>query len=270
MERTCSARVTLLKRRETLIYLAHADLAFSDSRYPRRPFSLAKRALILGARATTIAPMTQVARVFGVALAVLAAAALVPGCSGSSGSSGPDLGSPRPSVPAGAAEPAHGRPSQLELTAHSCGSTQLLMGPAPAWIGRATDANTPTSYPFAVSDQGNAAAFLFGYPLTTPSRPDMSNKILWVVRTPSGGQPLIITARHLGGRRPVVRVQLSADSMPAEIYPSSIDLPVPGCWHFHAAVAARQRNRQPAVHGQRLNRATGQGRCGQGRGGSPI
>jgi len=68
------------------------------------------------------------------------------------------------------------------------------MGPTPAWIGRATDANTPRSYPFAVTDQGNAAAFLFGYPLTAPSRPNMSNKILWVVRTPNGGQPLIITA----------------------------------------------------------------------------
>ncbi len=76
------------------------------------------------------------------------------------------------------------------------------MGPTPAWIGRATDANTPRSYPFAVSDQGNAAAFLFGYPLTAPSRPNMSNKILWVVRTPNGGQPLIITARHLGDQKP--------------------------------------------------------------------
>jgi hypothetical protein len=106
------------------------------------------------------------------------------------------------------------------------------MGATPAWIGRATDANTPRSYPFTVSDQGNAAAFLFGYPLTAPSRPNMSNKILWVVRTPSGGQPLMITARHLGASRPVVRVQLSADSVPAEIYPSIIDVPVPGCWHF--------------------------------------
>jgi len=106
------------------------------------------------------------------------------------------------------------------------------MGPTPAWSGRATDANTPRSYPFAVSDQGNAAAFLFGYPLTAPSRPNMSNKILWVVRTPNGGQPLIITARHLGASRPVVRAQLSADSVPAEIYPSIIDVPVPGCWDF--------------------------------------
>jgi len=182
--------------------------------------------LISGPASTTITPMARVIRVFGAALAVLAAAALAAGCSG------PDAGSPRPSVPADAAESVHGQPSQLELTAHSCGSTQLLMGATPAWIGRATDANTPRPYPFAVSDQGNAAAFLFGYPLTAPSRPNMSNKILWVVRTPSGGQPLIITARHLGASRPVVRFQLSADSVPTTIYPSIIDVPVPGCWHF--------------------------------------
>ena len=176
--------------------------------------------------------MAQVPRAFAAALAALAAAAVAAGCSGSSGSSGPDAGSPRPSVQAGGTEPAHGQQSQLELTAHSCGSTQLLKGPAPAWIGRATDANTPASQPFAVSDQGNAAGFLFGYPLTAPSRPNMNNKILWVVRTPRDGQALIITVRHMGASRGVVRVQLPADSGPGEIYPSIIDVPAPGCWHF--------------------------------------
>jgi hypothetical protein len=173
--------------------------------------------------------MAQVVRVFAAALAALAAAALAAGCSGSSG---PGAGRPRPSVAAGAAGTTHGQQSQTALTAHSCGSTQLLQGPTPAWIGHATDANTPRSYPFAVSDQGNAAAFLFGYPLTAPSRADMTNKILWVVRTPNGGQPLTITARHVSASQPVVRVQLPADSGPGEIYPSIIDVPTPGCWQF--------------------------------------
>jgi hypothetical protein len=168
-------------------------------------------------------------RGFAAALAALAAAALVAACSGSSG---PAAGRPRPSVPASAAKATHGQKSQLGLAAHSCGSTQILNGPAPAWIGRATDSNTPGSQPFAVSDQGNAAGFLFGYPLTSPGRPNMSNKILWVVRTPRDGQPLTITARQVGASRPVVRVQLPADYGPGEIYPSVIDVPAPGCWHF--------------------------------------
>jgi hypothetical protein len=180
------------------------------------------------AGSTTVTPMAQVVRVFAAALAALATAALAAGCSASSGSAA----TPRPSAAAGAAKTTHGQQSQTALAEHSCGSTQLLKGPTPAWIGRATDANTPRSYPFAVSDQGNAAAFLFGYPLTAPSRPDMTNKILWVVRTPNGGQPLTITARHVSAGQPVVRVQLPADSGPGEIYPSIIDVPAPGCWQF--------------------------------------
>ena len=173
--------------------------------------------------------MARLVRALAAALAALAPAALAAGCSGSSV---PAAGSPRPSVSAGAARSTHGQQPPSALTGHSCGSTQLLKGQTPAWIGRATDANTPRSYPFALSDQGNAAAFLFGYPLTAPSRPDMTNKILWVVRTPNGGQPLIITARHVSASQPVVRVQLPADSGPGEIYPSIIDVPTPGCWHF--------------------------------------
>jgi len=188
--------------------------------------SRATRALISMPASVTVTPMAQVIRVFAGALA---AAALAAGCSASSG---PPAGSPRPSVPAGAARSTHGQQSQTALTAHSCGSTQLLKGSTPAWIGRATDANTPAFLPFALSDQGNAAGFLFGYPLTAPSRPDMNNKILWVVRTPNGGQPLMITARRVGVSGPVVRVQLPADSGPGEIYPSIIDVPTPGCWHF--------------------------------------
>lgn len=174
----------------------------------------------------TVTPMAQVVRVFAAALAALVAAALAAGCSR------PGAGSPRPSVAAGAARTTHGQQSQTALAAHSCGSTQLFKGPTPAWIGRATAANTPASLPFAVSDQGNAAGFLFGYPLTAPSRPNMNNKILWVVRTPRDGQPLVITARQASASGPVVRVQLPADSGPGEIYPSIIDVPTPGCWHF--------------------------------------
>jgi hypothetical protein len=167
--------------------------------------------------------MAQVIRGFAAALAV---AALAAGCSG------PNAGSPRHSASAGAVRSAQSQRSQSALTAHSCGSTQLLKGPIPAWIGRATDANTPASLPFAVSDQGNAAGFVFGYPLTVASRPNMDNKILWVVRTPNDGQPLMITARRVGVSGPVVRVQLPADSGPGEIYPSIIDVPTAGCWHF--------------------------------------
>jgi hypothetical protein len=58
------------------------------------------------------------------------------------------------------------------------------------------------------------------------------NKVLWVVRFPREGRPLLITARR-GGR--VVQIRLPPDSSPGEIYPSYVDLPTPGCWRLALA-----------------------------------
>jgi hypothetical protein len=73
---------------------------------------------------------------------------------------------------------------------------------------------------------------LFGYPLRAGRRQDgANNKILWDMRDPRDGQPLLLTARPLAGG-PAVNLTFPADASPGEIYPSTIDVPTPGCWHM--------------------------------------
>jgi hypothetical protein len=76
------------------------------------------------------------------------------------------------------------------------------------------------------------AAVLFGDPLTAPARADRNNKILWIVRAPRNGHALRLTARPAKSATPVVRLVVPANSSPGEIYPSIVDVPEPGCWHF--------------------------------------
>jgi hypothetical protein len=75
-----------------------------------------------------------------------------------------------------------------------------------------------------------AGGFLFGYPLRAGHPDNPSNKILWAVRTPQQGAPLVLDAHPLGAQSPQVRYTRAADSGPGEIYPSIIDVPLPGCW----------------------------------------
>ena len=46
------------------------------------------------------------------------------------------------------------------------------------------------------------------------------------------GRPL--TGRPPAGQAPPVTLDWAADSFPGEIYPSTVDVPVPGCWQFTA------------------------------------
>jgi hypothetical protein len=39
-------------------------------------------------------------------------------------------------------------------------------------------------------------------------------------------------ATPVGLRGPVITVERPADSGPGEIYPTIVDVPFPGCWHF--------------------------------------
>ena len=74
--------------------------------------------------------------------------------------------------------------------------------------------------------------FLFADPLTAPAgRSNRTNKILWIVRQPRFGSPLMLNGRQ-AGKSKVVRIQRPADSGPGEIYPTIVDVPTPGCWHF--------------------------------------
>ncbi len=72
-----------------------------------------------------------------------------------------------------------------------------------------------------------AAGVVFVPPLRAGDSPQIRNKILWVVSTPRGGEPLTITAQRADA---VVQVLQPADSGPGDIYPTMVNVPVPGCW----------------------------------------
>ncbi|HEY5013002.1 MAG TPA: DUF4232 domain-containing protein, partial [Acidimicrobiia bacterium] len=99
----------------------------------------------------------------------------------------------------------------------------------PAW---AASAHPPVSVPHLVSRDRNVVAVVFADPMRSGSPTDRSNKILWIVRLPRGGTPLEITATLPRSDAHPVHVTFPADSAPGEIYPSTVNVPAPGCWHF--------------------------------------
>jgi hypothetical protein len=109
-----------------------------------------------------------------------------------------------------------------------CGATPLLLGSAPRWASPAS----PPPIRYALTGRGQAAAFLFGYPLMAGNPRPYSDKILWIVASPRDRMPLQLTGHPLHAARPVVSSTWPADSSPGEIYPSDIEVPAPGCWQF--------------------------------------
>jgi hypothetical protein len=103
--------------------------------------------------------------------------------------------------------------------------------------------------PYALASGGEAAAFFFADPLRAGHPTNPSNKVLWVVRLPREGKPLIITARRAGGSAQVVRIRREADSGPGEIYPSYVDLPKPGCWALTLAWGVHRASIDVQVQG---------------------
>ena len=84
--------------------------------------------------------------------------------------------------------------------------------------------------------------FLFADPLTAPpGRTAYNNKILWIVRLPREGSPLILDGSSLSSTNKV-HLEQPANSRPGEIYPSIVDVPDPGCWHFTLAWAGHTDN----------------------------
>ncbi len=171
--------------------------------------------------------MARIASVLAVASAVLLTACTA--------------GHTRPAATAaGTPASANGRSGQAHLPANpapvrgaayasgGCGATPLLTGAAPGW---ASPANPPPIR-YALGRQGQAAAFVFGYPLMAGNPEPYSDKILWIVASPRDGMPLRLTGHPLGAAAPVVSSAWPADSAPGEIYPSDITVPSPGCWHF--------------------------------------
>jgi hypothetical protein len=120
------------------------------------------------------------------------------------------------------------RRSTITASASSCPTPSTATGDIPSW---AASARPPKGVPHLLSHEQNVVGFVFGYPLRAGHPKQRANKILFVMRAKRDGQPLRVTGT-LAGRRGSTHVSVKGDASPGEIYPSVIDVPVPGCWHF--------------------------------------
>ena len=146
----------------------------------------------------------------------------VAACSTSSAAAHP---SPSPSgnrSPSSAAVPMAG----------GCSTTQVYKDGEPSWLTSAGDNNNPKGLPYFITTPATAAGFLFAYPLRAGSVSNPNNKILWVVGLPRDGNPLRVQGHPLAASSPAIDQTFPADSSPGEIYPSIVDVPTAGCWHF--------------------------------------
>jgi hypothetical protein len=117
-----------------------------------------------------------------------------------------------------------------------CVPAPIHHGPPPSWSAAAwSDSSPGFSVPYALASNDAAGAFLFANPLRAGHPSNPSNKVLWIVRFPRDGHPLTITARLSTDPSDVVQISRPADSSPGEIYPSTVDLPKPGCWRLSLA-----------------------------------
>lgn len=118
------------------------------------------------------------------------------------------------------------------LAAGGCSTTQVYRGGEPDWLNVAGEHNNPTGLPYFITDPAIAAGFLFAYPLRAGNVSEPNNKILWVVGVPRGGNPLRVQGHPLNASTPTIDQTFPANSSPGEIYPSIVDVPTAGCWHF--------------------------------------
>lgn len=122
-----------------------------------------------------------------------------------------------------------------------CAGTQVYDGPGPdASIGL-------ESNPWALAtpaSSGIVAYFWHPSPgLIVANEPNGGTKILWVDHDVQAST-LVIDGHPAASATPAIHVLAPAASSPADNYPSSVDVPVPGCWHFdltlgtaHATIA---------------------------------
>jgi hypothetical protein len=120
------------------------------------------------------------------------------------------------------------------LSATGCASS-VKTGVLPTW---AQGGFTPptTAMPYVLGASAKIVAILFGQPLHSPPRPapGRTNKILWVSRVQSNGDPLKIDAKLDGSNIVATR---SVDGGPG---PSIIDLPGAGCWSLGLSWSGHQ------------------------------
>jgi hypothetical protein len=109
-----------------------------------------------------------------------------------------------------------------------CGAGPILTT-IPSW---ARSANPPTDLLRSLSPDGNVLAILFSAPFSPPN-PERPNTFQFIVRTPSGAQPLAITATR--GGHAVVHATATAGRSSKQTYVTVVNVPSAGCWHFQFA-----------------------------------
>jgi hypothetical protein len=114
-------------------------------------------------------------------------------------------------------------PTPMPLPGVDC-ATSVRTGPLPEWA-RGGFTGDGSSFRHVEGLHGLVVGVLFGYPLSSPPRPDRANKILWVARQPVEAR-LTISARRDGSGPPVEREVGFGGGQ------SIVDLPSAGCWRL--------------------------------------
>ena len=109
------------------------------------------------------------------------------------------------------------------------------MGVLPVWA-RTGFAEPEPAATHVMSRSGDLVAILFGYPLTSPPREDVNNKILWVLRD-GPSSPVQVSAQRMDGSSPVG--DAVARQLDEGFGPSIVDLPEAGCWRLTLAFDGR-------------------------------
>jgi hypothetical protein len=107
----------------------------------------------------------------------------------------------------------------------ACRST-VVRGVLPVWA-RGGFSDPEPVMPYVRSASGNVVAILFTDRLTSPPRPDVANKVLWVWKSYPGNVGEVHLVARLQGTGPAVTAGL-----PRPVGPSYVDLPSPGCWRL--------------------------------------
>ena len=102
------------------------------------------------------------------------------------------------------------------------------MGVLPTWA-RAGFAEPEPAVAHVLSRSGEVVAILFGYPLASPPREGINNKVLWVHRDGSTS-PVEISGQRMEGTTPMG--EPVARRLDGGFGPSIVDLPEAGCWRL--------------------------------------
>lgn len=146
----------------------------------------------------------------------------------------PANSSPIATATSGASQAPSASTASSSPIAGVCEST-VDMGVLPTWA-RAGFSNPEPALPHVMSQSGAVVAILFGYPLSSPPRGNVNNKILWVLQA-GPTSSVDISAQRIDAATPVgapVERRLARG-----FGPSIVDLPEAGCWRLTLAFADR-------------------------------